>query len=149
SADLQMQMQDCWSGVRIPGGASFNRVQDSVLAGNIAGVLVSDGASDNAIVGNTFQNNNKMSVNTPGGYDDSGAFGVLLNGDRNEVAYNHISGSVAFSYDYGQDGAAVEIYKGQGNSLHHNTAVDNHAFSELGDPRTRDNTSASTLVKPS
>src|SRR5213593_83756 len=41
----QMQMQDCWSGVRITGGASFNRVQDSVLAGNVAGVLVSSGAS--------------------------------------------------------------------------------------------------------
>ena len=44
------------------------------------------GGYDNVIAGNTFQNNNKMSVNTPGGYDDSGAFGVLLNGDRNEVA---------------------------------------------------------------
>src|SRR5437773_3750778 len=142
----QMQMQDCWSGVRIPGGASFNRVQDSVLAGNIAGVLVSDGASDNAIVGNTFQNNNKMSVNTPGGYDASGAFGVLLNGDRNEVAYNHISGSVAFSYDYGQDGAAVEIYKGQGNSVHHNVSVDNQTFTELGDARTAENTFAYNLV---
>ena len=142
----QMQMQDCWSGVRIPAGASSNRVQDSVLARNVAGVLVSEGASDNVIIGNTFQNNNKMSVNTPGGYDDSGAFGVLLNGDRNEVAYNHISGSDAFSYDYGRDGAAVEIYKGQGNSIHHNVAVDNHAFSELGDPRTRDNTFGYNLV---
>ena len=142
----QMQMQDCWSGVRIPGGAAFNRVQDSVLAGNVAGVLVSSGASDNVIIGNTFQNNNKMSVNTPGGYDDSGAFGVLLNGDRNEVAYNHISGSVAFSYDYGQDGAAVEIYKGQGNSVHHNTAVDNQTFTELGDALSRDNTFGYNLV---
>src|SRR2546425_6484280 len=142
----QMQMQDCWSGVRIPAGASSNRVQDSVLAGNVAGVLVSEGASDNAIIGNTFQNNNKMSVNTPGGYDDSGAFGVLLNGDRNEVAYNQISGSDAFSYDYGRDGAAVEIYKGQGNSIHHNTAVDNQAVSELREPRTQDNTFADNLV---
>ena len=142
----QMQMQDCWSGVRIPAGASSNRVQDSVLAGNVAGVLVSDGASDNVIVGNNFQNNNKMSVNTPGGHDDSGAFGVLLNGDRNEVAYNHISGSVAFSYDYGQDGSAVEIYGGQGNNVHHNVAADNQTFSELGNSRSRDNTFAYNLV---
>ena len=142
----QMLLQDCWSGVRIPSGASGNRVQDSVLAGNVAGVLVSDGAADNTIVGNQFENNNKMSVNTPGGYDDSGAFGVLLNGDRNEVAYNHISGSVAFSYDYGQDGAAVEIYRGQGNSIHHNVAVDNQTFSELGDARTADNTFGYNLV---
>src|SRR5207247_8429238 len=81
----QMQMQDCWSGVRIPGGASGNRVQDSVLAGNVAGVLVSSGASDNVIAGNSFENNNRMSVNTPGGYDESGAFGVLLKRSRNEA----------------------------------------------------------------
>ena len=87
-----------------------------------------------------------MSVNTPGGHDDSGAFGVLLNGDRNEVAYNTISGSDSPSFDYGRDGAAVEIYKGQGNHIHHNTAVDNHTFSELGDPRTSDNTFAYNLV---
>ena len=145
----QMQMQDCWSGVRISGGASFNRVDGNVITGNVAGVLVSSGASDNVIIGNTFQNNNKMSVNTPGGYDDSGAFGVLLNGDRNEVLNNFISGSDAFSYDYGRDGAAVEIYEGQGNSIHHNVAVDNHAFSELGDPSTRDNTFGYNLVQSS
>ena len=128
----QMQLQDCWSGVRIPAGASGNRVQDSVLAHNVAGVLVSEGASGNAIVGNQFVDNNKMSVNTPGGYDDSGAFGVLLNGDGNEVAYNHIS--------------AVEVYKGQGNNIHHNTTVDNETFSELGDARTTNNTFAYNLV---
>ena len=69
-----------------------------------------------------------------------------MNGDRNEVAHNTISGSDTFSYDYGRDGAAVEIYGGQGNSIHHNVAVDNHAFSELGDPRTRDNTFGYNLV---
>jgi parallel beta-helix repeat protein len=142
----QIQAQDCWSGVRIPSGAAFNRIEGNIFAGNVAGVLVSDGASDNVIAGNSFQNNNKMSVNTPGGHDDSGAFGVLLNGDRNEVAHNTISGSDSPSYDYGRDGAAVEIYKGQGNNIHHNVAVDNHTFSELGDARTRDNTFAYNLV---
>jgi len=142
----QVQAQDCWSGVRIPAGASFNRLEGNVFTGNVAGVLVSDGASDNVIAGNTIQNNNKMSVNTPGGHDDSGAFGVLLNGDRNEVAHNLISGSVSPSYDYGLDGAAVEVHGGQGNNIHHNVAVDNHAFSELGDARSRDNTFAYNLV---
>jgi hypothetical protein len=81
--------------------------------------------------------------------DDSGAFGVLLNGDRAEVAYNRISGSDAFSYDYGRDGAAVEVYGGQGNNVHHNVAVDNHDFSELGNPRSADNTFAYNLVRSS
>jgi parallel beta-helix repeat protein len=145
----QIQVQDCWSGVRIPDGAAFNRLEGNVMTGNVAGVLVSSGASDNVIAGNTFQDNNKMSVNTPGGYDDSGAFGVLLNGDRNEVAHNVITGSDTSSYDYGRDGAAVEVYGGQGNSIHHNVAVDNHAFSELGNQRTRDNTFAYNLVRSS
>ncbi|HEV8574422.1 MAG TPA: hypothetical protein VGR43_06900 [Dehalococcoidia bacterium] len=142
----QIQVQECWSGVRIPEGASFNRLEGNVMAGNVAGVLISSGASDNVIAGNTLQNNNRMSVNTPGGHDDSGAFGVLLNGDRNEVAHNSISGSDAFSYDYGRDGAAVEIYGGQGNSIHHNVAVDNQTFSELGNSRARDNTFGYNLV---
>ncbi|TMM24489.1 MAG: hypothetical protein E6F94_09550, partial [Actinobacteria bacterium] len=81
--------------------------------------------------------------------DDSGAFGVLLNGDQAEVAYNRISGSDAFSYDYGRDGAAVEVYGGQGNNIHHNVAVDNHDFSELGNPRSADNTFAYNLVRSS
>jgi parallel beta-helix repeat protein len=143
---MHLQAQDCWSGIRIPAGASFNQIDGNVFAGNVAGVLVSDGASDNIIAGNTFQNNDKMSVNTPGGYDDSGAFGVLLNGDRNEVAHNFITGSVSPSFDYGLDGAAVEVHGGQANHIHHNVSVDNHAFSELGDPRTRDNTFAYNLV---
>ncbi len=88
-----------------------------------------------------------MSVLTPGGSDDSGAFGVLLNGDRTEVAKNVISGSDTFSYDYGRDGAAVEVYGGQGNHIHHNLALDNHAFSELGNSRSRDNTFAYNVVR--
>ena len=74
---------------------------------------------------------------------------MLLNGDGAEVASNRISGSDAFSYDYGRDGAAVEVYGGQGNNVHHNVAVDNHDFSELGNPRSADNTFAYNLVRSS
>lgn len=146
----QVQVQDCWAGVGIEEGASFNRVEGNVMTGNVAGVHVSSGASDNVIIGNTLQNNNKMSKLTASpSNDDSGAFGVLLNGDRNEVLHNSISGSDAFSYDYGRDGAAIEVYGGQGNSIHHNVAVDNQAFSELGDARARDNTFGYNLVRSS
>jgi hypothetical protein len=87
-----------------------------------------------------------MSVLTVGGSDDSGAIGVLLRGDRTEVAFNTISGSDAFSYDYGRDGAAVEVYGGQKNHIHHNFAQDNDAFSELGHSRSADNTYAYNVV---
>jgi hypothetical protein len=67
-----------------------------------------------------------MSVLTPTPTnDDCGAFGVLLSGDRTEVAYNTISGSDAFSYDYGRDGSAIEVYGGQANFIHDNLGIDN------------------------
>ena len=71
--------------------------------------------------------------------DDSGAWGVLLNGDRNVVGYNTISGSDAYSYDYGRDGSAVEVFNGAGNMIQRNKAIDNETFSELGGAATRDN----------
>jgi hypothetical protein len=93
------------------------------------------------IINNQLLNNNKMSVLTKSpSNDDSGAFGVLLHGDNSEIAYNTISGSSAFSYDYGLDGAAVEIYGGRGNYIHNNLAVGDDVFTELGNPRSADNT---------
>jgi parallel beta-helix repeat protein len=146
----QLQVSNCgWAGVKFPSGSRFNRVESSLITGNVAGVYVSSGASDNQVIGNTIRDNTKMSVNDPGGSGDSGAFGVLLNGDRTEVAHNTISGHDAFSYDYGRDGAAVEVYGGQGNHVHHNLAVGNDAFSELGNSRSRDNTFAYNVVHSS
>jgi hypothetical protein len=83
-----------------------------------------------------------MSVNTPGGDDDSGAFGVLLQGEGTEVAYNRIHGSDAFSYDYGRDGAAVEVYGATHSHVHHNEAWGCDAFVELGKAGSADNTFA-------
>src|SRR5437870_6369791 len=146
----QLNVKDCaWAGIRISPGATFNRIDGNLITGNVAGVHITSGATDNLVVGNTLQNNNRMSVNTPGGNDDNGAFAVLLNGDRNEVMNNSISGSDAFSYDYGRDGAAVEVYGGQGNNVHHNLAVDNDAFSELGNSRSQDNTFSYNVVRSS
>src|SRR5437870_207862 len=146
----QLNVKDCaWAGIKVSTGATYNRIDGNLVTGNVAGVHVDSGASDNVIVGNTLQNNNRMSVNTPGGNDDNGAFGVLLNGDRNEVMNNSISGSDAFSYDYGRDGAAVEVYGGQGNNIHDNLAIDNNAFSELGNSRSRDNTYSYNVVRSS
>ena len=90
-----------------------------------------------------------MSVLTRRSGGDSGAFGVLIHGDYTEVAYNTISGSHAFSYDFGRDGAAVEIYGGQNNDIHHNLAIDNHAFTELGNSRSANNTFAYNVVRSS
>jgi parallel beta-helix repeat protein len=146
----QIHANNCaWAGIRLAPGATFNRIESNLATDNIAGVHVNSGSSQNTIAGNTIRDNTKMSVLTAGGGDDSGAFGVLLNGDRTEVANNTISGHDTFSYDFGRDGAAVEVYGGQANHVHHNLALDNHAFSELGNPRSKDNTFAYNVVRSS
>jgi hypothetical protein len=81
-------------------------------------------------------------VNTPGTNcgtatavncsDDSGAFGILINGNDNEVSGNTISGSTAASFDFKLDGGAIEIFNGNRNNIHHNIATDNNSFSEIG-----------------
>jgi hypothetical protein len=127
-----------------------NRVADSRITGSIAGVFIRPGAVRNWVVRNLLENNNRMSVLTSSpSNDDSGAFGVLIQGDRTTVALNTISGSDTFSYDYGRDGAAVEIFGGQRNVIRHNVAIDNHTFSELGNPRSADNTYAYNVVRSS
>jgi 3-phytase len=137
-----------WAGVNISG--DDNVVEANLITANVAGIDVKLGADGNRILDNRIKDNNVMSVNTPSAdTGDSGAFGILLKGDRTEVAGNTISGSDAFSYDYGRDGAAVEIYGAQHSDIHHNVAVDNDAFSELGDPRSADNRFAYNEVRSS
>lgn len=107
-------------------------VEANRIAGNAIGVEVGRTSSDNLIRRNRLVANDRLTrlTRTPG--DDTGAFGVLLNGDRNVVVGNRISGSDAFSYDYGRDGSAVEIFEGRDNLVARNLAIDNDAFAELG-----------------
>src|SRR4029078_1419549 len=125
-----------WAGGGVTG--EHDRVLDGVSTDNVAGIYVRPGASYARITRNQVIDNRRMSVNTPGGDDDSGAFGVLVRGDYARVSWNTINGQHAMSYDYGMDGAAVEIYGAVGTSVDHNLTADNNTFSELGNPRTRD-----------
>jgi len=145
----ELHLDGCsWAGVYVSG--SGNRIERTLVSRNAAGIYVSENAVENVISGNRVVDNNRMSVMTTSPRDDdAGAFGILLRGDRNVVAYNTISGSDAFSYDYGRDGAAVEVYGGQANSVHHNLAVDNDAFVELGAAPASENTFAYNVVRSS
>lgn len=127
-----------WAGISLSGNNIT--VTDSRSSNNVTGIFVRSGADNNRITGNRVVNNTRMSVNTPGGDDDSGAFGILVNGDNTEIDNNRISGQAAFSYDYGVDGAAVEIYGAIGTRIHHNIARDNKAFTELGNKRSKNTT---------
>jgi len=139
-----LTLDDCsWAGIQFAAEASFGLAELNTVSHNAAGVHVATGSSDNTIQKNTVVNNNKMSVLTPcppSCSDDSGAFGILLNGNRNKVANNAISGSDTFSYDFGRDGAAVELYNASANTIQRNVAIDNETFSELGGASTTDNT---------
>lgn len=143
----ELKLGPCsWAGIEVYG--SHDTIERNLVTGNAAGVYVKPGAVSNRILGNDIKDNNQMSVLTQTSTsDDSGAFGVLLKGDDTEVAQNLISGSDAFSYDYGRDGAAIEVYGGQRNHIHHNQAVDNDVFTELGNPRSADNTYAYNMVR--
>ena len=144
----ELQVDNCgFAGFSIAGDS--NTVRDSLMTGSVAGAYVKASASGTRVLDSELRDNNKMSVNTPAPGDDSGAFGVLLHGSQSEIAGNLISGSDALSYDYGRDGAAIEVYGGSSNHLHHNLAVDNDTFSELGEAGSADNTFAYNVVRSS
>ena len=136
---------DCtWAGVSIAG--SFVRVDHALVRGAAAGIEVTPESRGAVIAHNALIDNNRMSVLTRSPHnDDSGAFGILLRGRRTLVADNRIEGSEAFSYDYGRDGSAVEVYGGRDNTIVRNIAVDDHAFTELGNPQSSGNTYAYNL----
>ncbi|MFC6023748.1 right-handed parallel beta-helix repeat-containing protein [Plantactinospora solaniradicis] len=122
-------------------------VSRNLVSNNETGIEVHQDSADARVLDNDLVNNNRMTVNDPGGDDDYGAFGILLHGLRTEVAGNRISGSEAFSHDYGRDGGAVEIFGGRYNVIHHNLAVDNVAFAELGGAGTHGNSYAYNVVR--
>lgn len=134
------------SGFRFAGSAAYNTVQNSRATDLTDGVKIERTSHHNTIVRNTLTNNRMMAQLTREAGDDYGAFGVNVHGDDNEVAYNDLSGSDACSYDYTRDGAAVEIYGGQRNAVHHNRSTNNDTFAELGDPRSADNRFAYNVV---
>ncbi|TMR34940.1 hypothetical protein ETD85_15420 [Nonomuraea zeae] len=119
-----------WSGFELDGDS--NELSGVQADRNIAGVFVTPSGSRNTIRDSVLTDNNRMSVNDSGGDNDSGAFGVLLNGDDNVVTGNTITGSYAKSEDYGTDGAAVEIFNGDRNRVTHNISRNNETFTELG-----------------
>lgn len=134
-----------WAGVGISG--QHNVLKGNWIGNNVAGVYLKGTAQYNKVTKNRLMKNDKMIVLTENkSNDDSGAFGVLIHGDHNEVSYNSIDRSAALSYDYGMDGAAIEIYGGSDNYIHHNTARDNDVFAELGEPGTDDNVFAFNAV---
>ncbi|SMB97198.1 hypothetical protein [Deinococcus hopiensis] len=128
----------------------YNTVQNSSASGFTAGIHLS--AGNNKVLHNKLTNNNVMKKNTAGVFDDdSGAWGVLVNSDNNEIAGNTFGGNWACSEDYGKDGASVELYEASSNNIHDNVSTEDPFFTELGGtPKTpsKNNTFAYNTYAP-
>lgn len=109
---------------------------------NVLGIDIEPGASFARVLRSRVVDNDRMAPDTPGANDDYGAIGIDVHGDDAEIAWTYFEGQVADSPDYGQDGSAVEVYGARRTRVHHNRAVDNLAFTELGDSRSRRTTYA-------
>lgn len=119
-------------GFQLEDGSHHITLRNVKATGNYAGVYIKTNSSFNKILNSTFENNRMMNPLDTASDNDAGAFGILIHGKDNEIAYNTLSGQDACSYDYGRDGADIEIYKGQRNNIHHNIGSNSDAFTELG-----------------
>ncbi len=116
---------------------NFVTVTRNSATRNIRGVWVKEGSQHATVSFNQLFDNKRMAPGTYGADDDHGAQGVDVNGDYSVITRNRIRGHRAPSRDYGEDGAAVEIYQAIGTTVSYNRAAGNLAFTELGGSRTR------------
>jgi hypothetical protein len=144
-----------WAGFNFARGAHHNTLRNSRATHLPIGVNVATDSHHNRVIGNQITDNNVMETLTRravNANDDKGAWGVLLHGSDNEIAYNYFANSLAIcTFDNGLNGEgnSVEIFEGVRNSIHHNVAVNDRVFSELGSSAsltTADNTFAYNRV---
>lgn len=131
------------TGFRLVSGASHDLLRNLVASDLFIGIKLDTGSHHNRVINSVARDNDMKSDVWS---SDAGMVGIALLGDDNEVAYNTVSGSDACSRFYGRDGSAFEVYGGQRNRIHHNRAIDNNQFVELGNPRASDNTIAYNVV---
>ncbi|MHB1294901.1 MAG: right-handed parallel beta-helix repeat-containing protein [Anaerolineae bacterium] len=118
------------TGIVLGPNAGNNIIRDVEATALGAGFKVR--GQNNLITGN-YIHDLHMVVNTPGGDDDYGAVGVWLYNGHNEVSHNRFERCIASSYDYGQDGGAIEWWgNADGNNVHHNWVQDSGGFIEVG-----------------
>jgi hypothetical protein len=117
-------------------GGSYNILRYSQATHAMAGVHFNNNTHHDQILYNTLTDNNVMNVLTPksfNAYDDIGAWGMVLKGRNQEVAYNYLARNNAIcTYDTVPQGNSIEVYEAQNSTIHHNTAYGDRVFSELG-----------------
>jgi hypothetical protein len=121
-------------------GAHDNVLRRSIASAATGGVHLGRGSWRNHIVGNQLVGNNVLETfdgSKPG--DDLGAWGVIINSDGNEVAYNTLRNNAAVCTrpKTWLMSNSIEIYEGSNNWIHHNKAYGDRVFSELGGRSTK------------
>jgi hypothetical protein len=123
-----------WSiGFNFVAGASYNLLRYTKASEHTAGVRLGFGAHHNQVLFNKMTDNSVLQILDRTPDNDLGAWGMVVNGDDNEIAYNYLARNDAWcSYDYGYAGNSIELYAAKRNNIHHNISHNDKVFSELG-----------------
>lgn len=117
-----LHADDCsWAGLQVDNMNVSSlkplHIYGSVFSNNVAGVHVGTATSGSlsfpsvTVSASQFIDNNKYIIEA-GGDNDSGAWGILVNGSGTHISGNYFTGQRYVGGDYGTDGASVEQYKG-------------------------------------
>jgi hypothetical protein len=118
-------------------GGAHDTITNNLLTTATAGIHISRTAGGyNTVTKNTLAGNNVMQEPFDGS-GDLGAWGMLVRGSNNDISYNTFRDNRAVC-EKGKYLASnsVEIYEGDGNKIHHNVAINDRVFSELGSSAT-------------
>lgn len=109
----------------------------------VGNAIALEGTSDyTTILNNTFLDL-KMVRNTIGGEDDYGANGVTVGSSYNTITKNFFQDCYGQSYDFGNDGGAIEFY---GNNVSNNTITYNVSKQNVGFLEAASETIGGTLI---
>jgi hypothetical protein len=118
-------------GFSFAGNAAYNTLSNSRASNNAMGVRTDYDAHHNRIINNNIVNNTMVWELRPTA--TLGAMGVLLHGDHNEVGHNYFRNNMSIcTYTGTAESNSVELYGARFSNIHHNTAINDRVFSEIG-----------------
>jgi hypothetical protein len=121
-----LHIQESGTGISI--FSDHNIIQNSEIDNIGIGLAISGQYN---LITHNYIHDTHMVHNDPGGNDDWGAIGIDILNAHNEISFNRLVNCEAFSYDFGIDGGAIEIYQiGDYTSIHHNWSFQTAGFME-------------------
>jgi hypothetical protein len=120
-------------GFNFQAGAHDNTIQYSSASYEMAGIHLAAGATHNHIVHNEIHHNQMLTAFNSNPEVDQGAWGILVNGAYNGIAYNYFHDNAAVCRNQGWvlRSKSINVYAAVGNLIHHNMSSD-RVFAELG-----------------